>query len=227
MPWASIRIAWRDDMASSEPLRKDLRIAVFAKAPIPGEVKTRLAASIGAEAAADLHQRLVRRTLQAARDAGVGAVELHCAPSAGHPFFRACEAEFGVRLCVQRGDDLGQRMAAAFANAHEEGAALIVIGSDCAVLGASHLREARDALRGHGVVIAPAEDGGYVLVALARPLDLFTGVAWSRDTVLAQTRERLTQLGVSHYEMATLWDVDRPEDYARLQREGLLAEART
>ena len=82
-----------------------------------------------------------------------------------------------------------------------------------------------DKLRLGNVVIAPAEDGGYVLVGLARPAPmLFDGIAWGSSAVMGQTRSKLAQAGVRWKELATYWDVDRPEDYARLQQEGLLAE---
>ena len=70
-------------------------------------------------------------------------------------------------------------------------------------------------------MFAPAEDGGYVLVGLARPVaPLFEGIVWGGSTVMAQTRERLAASRLAWKELATLWDVDRPEDVARLERAG-------
>src|SRR5687768_2174378 len=121
----------------------EVRVAVFAKAPVPGEVKTRLAPLLGIEGAALLHAALVRRTLAVAADSGVGRVELWCSPDASHPLFAACAAEFGAALHVQRGADLGERMRAAFDAALGENAALVLIGCDCPALDAAMLREAR------------------------------------------------------------------------------------
>ena len=204
-----------------------MRIAVFARAPIPGEAKTRLVPTLGEEGAARLHAALVRRALEVAVASGVGPVELWCAPDAAHPFFRDCAAEFGVALRVQRGSDLGERMRAAFEAALGENAALVLIGSDCPALTPEAVREAAQALRGHDAVLAPAEDGGYVLVGLSRPQPgIFTGMAWGGAAVMAQTRERLARAGATWKELGTFWDIDRPEDYARLEREGLLRAAR-
>lgn len=212
-------------MKSSAPRPERLRVAVFAKAPQPGRVKTRLAGTLGADGAAALHAGLVRQALATAVASGVGAVELWCDPDERHEFFASCERQFGARLRVQRGADLGARMANAFDAAHAEGAAAVLIGSDCPALTAGVLAAAGAALADHDAAFVPAEDGGYVLVALARPCAaLFEGVAWGTGAVMAQTRERLQRARLRWHELPASWDVDRPEDYVRLQREGLLRE---
>lgn len=212
-------------MMSSAPRPDSVRIAVFAKAPAPGAVKTRLAGLLGPDGAAGLHAGLVRHALATAAEARLGEVELWCSPDESHPFFARCASEFGATLRRQEGADLGERMCHAFDSSLARGAALIVIGSDCPALGAAHLREAAAALRTHDAVIAPAEDGGYVLVGLARPApQLFDAVAWGTSAVMGETRARIAGHAIDCKELATLWDVDRPEDYARLQSEGLLRE---
>ncbi|QJR16640.1 TIGR04282 family arsenosugar biosynthesis glycosyltransferase [Usitatibacter palustris] len=197
------------------------RVTVFAKAPVAGEVKTRLVPLLGAEGAAALHAGLVRQALSIASQARLGPVELWCAPDETHPFFERCAAQFGATLHRQRGADLGARMHAAFA----AGTPRLLIGSDCPALSAADLHAAWGALTKCEAVFAPAEDGGYVLVGLARPQpSLFEGVNWGTAAVMTQTRARLEAGRIKWHELATLWDVDRPEDYARLQREGRLQE---
>jgi rSAM/selenodomain-associated transferase 1 len=197
------------------------RIAVFAKAPVPGTVKTRLAGVLDPASAAALHAGLVRRALATAVESAAGAVELWCAPDEHHPFFAQCARDFGVALRRQEGADLGARMAGAFARTFGEGAALVIIGTDCPGLDARDLREAVRALRDADAVLAPAEDGGYVLVGLARPVaSIFEAMPWGSAAVMESTRERLRHAQVGWREMRTFWDVDRPDDYARLQREG-------
>jgi rSAM/selenodomain-associated transferase 1 len=209
-------------MTSSER-RPEARIAVFAKAPVAGAVKTRLAATLGAGAAASLHAELVRRALATAVAAHAAVVELWCAPDERDPFFARCAGEFPVRLRAQRGADLGARMRDAFESAFGEGATLVIIGADCPALAPTDLGAAIDALSRHDAVVAPAEDGGYVLIGLARPVPgLFDAMQWGAPGVMAETRSRLAAAGVSLKELGTFWDVDRPEDYARLMREGLL-----
>ncbi|HXF77978.1 MAG TPA: TIGR04282 family arsenosugar biosynthesis glycosyltransferase [Usitatibacter sp.] len=203
-----------------------MRIAVFAKAPVAGRVKTRLAAELGDEGAARLAASLTLKALATAVDSGVGAVELWCSPDAKHPFFAQCGSRFHVKLREQRGADLGDRMEAAIHEALAAGSPVLVTGADCPALDAAVLRQAARALAHHDAVFVPAEDGGYVLVGMARALPgVFEGIAWGEDTVMQQTRERLVRARARWQELDPLWDVDRPEDYRRMRREGFALEA--
>ena len=196
----------------------DTRLIVFTKAPNPGAVKTRLIPLLGEAGAAALHRRLIERTLAMARAAAVGPVELHGAPDASDPFLGECAQRYGALLTSQVPGNLGARMAAAMEQTLSSARYAILIGTDCPVLNAGHIREARDALAaGAHAVFAPAEDGGYALIALARcDRRLFRRVAWGEASVMNQTRNRLSQLGWRWRELETVWDVDRPEDYQRL-----------
>ncbi len=194
-------------------------LQIFAKDPISGGVKTRLASAIGAEQAAIVYAQLVERTLAmavAARAAGiVGHIELWCAPDAGQPAFAAWRDRYGVDLVSQREGDLGARMRFALETALGRGAPAILIGTDCPALGVDTLARASAALTGHDAVFVPAEDGGYVLVGLARPLDTFSGIAWSTAGVMAATRSRLAAMNATWRELPMLWDIDLPQDLAR------------
>ena len=195
-------------------------MAVFAKAPVAGTVKTRLAPVLGSTGAARLHALLVDHALAQAVAASVGPVELWCAPDASHPFFAECAARRRVRLRVQCAGDLGARMAHAFRTALGEHSSLVLIGSDCPALDGESIAAAARALATHEAAIAPAEDGGYGLVALAAECPaLFEGIAWGTATVMAETRRRLDASGLRWLELPRTWDVDRPEDYARLRRD--------
>jgi len=198
-------------------------VIVFAKAPQRGSVKTRLIPLLGAEGAAALHVRLVKHALKTATKAS-RPVELHCAPDANDSFFRFCAGHYGVAVKAQVEGDLGARMLAAFTQTLPEHPCVMLVGSDCPALTARHLRQAEGALRdGADAVLVPCEDGGYALIGLRRAEPrLFDGIAWSSENVMAETRARLTALGWRWRELETLWDVDRPEDYARLMDSGLL-----
>lgn len=193
-----------------------VHVAVFARAPLPGQAKTRLIPALGAAGAARLHRRLVLRALAAARAAGLGSVSLWCAPDAGQRFFRAL-ARRGVNCRTQPEGDLGARMRAALQATLP--APTLLIGSDCPALEPAHLHAAADCLRrGDDAVFLPAEDGGYVLAGLAgeAPAALFEDMPWGGDQVMAETLVRLQAAGLRWSEPARLWDVDRPEDLARL-----------
>jgi glycosyltransferase A (GT-A) superfamily protein (DUF2064 family) len=99
----------------------------------------------------------------------------------------------------------------------------LVMGTDCPALTPDHLRAAARALDdGVDVVIVPVEDGGYAVIGMRRPQPaLFADMTWSTATVMAETRRRLTRLGLSWREPARLWDIDEPADLERLARAGL------
>ena len=200
-------------------------LLVFARAPEPGRVKTRLVPLLGEAGAARLQARLVEKTLQTAASSGLTDVTLCCTPSVKHAFFRKMQEKFQVRLRSQGRGDLGERLYRAFARALRHHRQAIVIGSDCPALRAADLRTAARELRaGAAAVLAPAEDGGYALIGLRRVHPrLFAGIEWGSARVMAQSRQRLARLGWHWHELRTLWDVDRPEDVARRRRTRLPA----
>jgi rSAM/selenodomain-associated transferase 1 len=212
-------------LRGATPTRPEPALIVFARAPEPGRVKTRLAPLLGEKGAARLHALMVEKTLSTALAAGFKRVDLYCAPGTEGKFFRKMQRRFGVRLLTQGRGNLGDRMFRALSR-HS---CAILIGSDCPGLRPSDLRAAARALRGGAdAVLAPAEDGGYVLIGLRRvSRRLFDGIPWGGPQVLARTRRRLRALHWRCQELRTLWDVDRPEDVARLRRSRLLRVPRS
>jgi uncharacterized protein len=194
-----------------------MRIQVFARAPLPGRTKTRLIPVLGADGAARLHERLIRRTLETTHAALPDGVELWCTPDAQDPFLSECARTIGARLRVQAGDDLGARMYHALSDARAHGEHAVLVGTDCPALTADHLRLAL-AWLGEGVdlVLGPAEDGGYVLVGAGRAEPgLFTDMPWGTGRVFEETRARAARLGLDVRGLPVLPDLDRPEDLVR------------
>ena len=195
-------------------------ILVFAKAPEPGLVKTRLIPALGPEGAAALAERLLEHTLKAAASVRSAVLELHGTPDIRHPVFRRLAARYKAVLHAQAGADLGERMAAAMEGALGRRRQVVLIGSDCPLMDAAYLEEAFSTLAvGYDMVLGPAEDGGYVLIGGVRPLPplLFQGIAWGTEEVLSQTRERIRHLGVQCRELEPRPDLDRSEDLSRIQ----------
>ena len=200
----------------------ECQITIFAKAPVAHQVKTRLIPLLGPQGAAEFHARCVRIALRTAVDTALGPVTLCCAPDDSASFFTQCAADFGVTLCRQSTGDLGERMHHALEQGLAQHAAVIIIGSDCPALTPHTLRTAAQRLETHDAVVAPAEDGGYVLIGTRRSdAALFSNIVWSSATVMAQTRDNLHNLGWQWTELATHWDVDHPEDYRRLMASDL------
>ena len=191
-----------------------IAIAVLARAPLPGIAKTRLIPALGGEGAASLHALMMRRAVETACAAAIGPVTVWATPDPTHPAFAALTARFGVGVASQPPGDLGSRMHAAFVARSPA----LVIGTDCPALTPAHLQQSAAVLREGGrAVLIPAEDGGYVLIGLRRPLRaMFDHLAWGTPTVMAETRARMVRNGLSWRELPPLWDVDRPEDLTRL-----------
>ncbi|MCB2066386.1 MAG: TIGR04282 family arsenosugar biosynthesis glycosyltransferase [Erythrobacter sp.] len=181
-------------------------IALFAKFPRAGQVKTRLAPLLGEEGAARVHRRLVERTMAKVRASGLpfavwysGAQAADFADWLGHD----------VPLEPQGEGDLGDRLARVPAPA-------IVLGADIPGLTAEHLRAAARAMAQVPAVIGPASDGGYYLLGFTREMPfLWHQMPWGTERVLAGTEARLQQHKVAYRLLSELDDCDRPEDLAQ------------
>ena len=194
------------------------RLLIFTKAPVAGQVKSRLIPALGAEGAARLQEQLTRRLVERMARSGVCQLELWVAPNARHPLFDELKQRHGLPVHLQRGGDLGERMALAFAEALRRSQQVVLIGSDCPPMTEKVIERSLEELERVDAVMSPAEDGGYVLLALKRPEPaLFEGIPWGTPRVAELTRERMRALGWHWYELPELWDLDRPEDLPRLK----------
>ena len=202
------------------------RLIVFCKAPISGDVKTRLIGEFTADEARDVHIELAERTLGLCDslqgeliNGGALSVELWCAPDTSHAFFD----QFSFDRFVQSGTDLGQRMANALAFYDAKGStASVLIGTDCPTIDRDYILQAFAVLADSDVAIGPAEDGGYGLIGLSASRleqggwpSLFENIPWSTHTVAPMTiaQAKVSRLTVSL--LNEIWDVDYPQDVQR------------
>lgn len=189
-------------------------LVVMARQPTPGAVKTRLARRIGATAACALYVAFLR-DLAAALGGGPWRVTWAVTPPGAdlRPLVGA-----SADCLDQRGADLAERMAHAFADCFARGAARVVmIGADAPHLAPAGIAAAFAALREHDVVLTPTRDGGYCLVGLRAPHDLFRGIAMGTERVFAETLDRVAALGLRVAVQPQTFDVDEWEDVERLR----------
>ncbi len=189
-------------------------LIVFAKAPIPGEVKTRLCPPLDPDEAASLHGTLVLDAVERAK--GLAGVSLYVAgaPDLAHPFFKVLEGRYGAKLLPQRGPDLGARMRQAMQDAFEQGAQdVILTGTDLPTLPRAQLAQALTLIKNQDIVLGPTTDGGYYLIGLRKMVPaLFEGIAWSTPSVFAETKNKIEQAGLSLGLLPECRDLDTLDD---------------
>ena len=203
-------------------MQSECGLIVFVRAPRAGAVKTRLAQKIGADAACDAYQKLVRAVLN--RIDSIRDVQLRYSPD---------DAESEVRpwlrqswtLSPQGSGDLGERLTRAFAESFAEGARrVVIIGSDCPWLSDGDIEEAWNNLETHDVVLGPARDGGYWLIGLREPKpELFSGISWSTGMVLEQTLAHARARSLQFRLLRELRDVDTLGDWYACLRDNSFA----
>lgn len=206
------------------------KIIVLAKAPISGYAKTRMIPQLGKAGAAELQQRLLQQTINMCHQAQLADIDLYCSPDTQQPIFGQLQQQYAINLYQQQGNDIGQRMYQAITEGLQHADKVVLVGTDCPSLETSHLKSAFDSLKPQSpLAIAPAEDGGYVLMAAtAIHPSIFQNIHWSSSHVYAQTCQAIKQLGWLHTQLDTLRDLDTPDDLKYLnkqQRQILLAQA--
>ncbi|MEP7343153.1 MAG: TIGR04282 family arsenosugar biosynthesis glycosyltransferase [Acidobacteriota bacterium] len=200
-------------------------LVLMSKAPIEGEVKTRLIGSLTAEDAKQLYVAFLSDTfalMEAVMDERDELSLVLCyTPEGAEEAFEEVERE-GCLMIAQRGGDLGERLANCFADVFKLGFdSVIAIGGDSPTLPEDMLHEAFDSLESdNDVVVVPAEDDGYCLIGMRKPHEqLFQKILWSTRGVMAATEAQAKKAGLSLIAGPAWYDVDTPEELERLKEE--------
>lgn len=179
-------------------------LAIFARFPEPGKVKTRLAARVGSQEACRIFEEILRGQIREHRNRAYDLV-VYVTPEAR-------VGEFALRYEVpakpQRGSDLGARMGASFQELLTRYDAVAIVGSDIPTLSMGRVEEAFRRLSDVDVVLGPSPDGGYYLIASRFSPNAFEGISWSTPRVLGQTLELLRQQGKTWFLLPEEKDVD-------------------
>lgn len=191
------------------------RVLIFLKDPQPGTVKTRLAATLGDDAASALYQACIELTLERLQAFRQDAVLYVDPPEALERLAAWVGPSWSLR--PQRGAALGERLAAAAQQSFAEGARrVVIIGTDAPWMRPEQIREAFARLDTCDGVVGPTEDGGYYLVGLSRLAPaLFSGIAWSSPRVFAQTMAKAHALGLRLHVLPRGYDLDAFNDVQR------------
>ncbi|WP_381522789.1 TIGR04282 family arsenosugar biosynthesis glycosyltransferase [Spirosoma soli] len=195
---------------SDKPRMSNDHLIIFAKNLIPGQVKTRIARTVGNERAVEVYQHLLKYTQQI-----TSRLPYHRVVYYGD-FINPDDGWNGYDKRLQVGNDLGQRMLNAFCEQFEIADRVVIIGSDCLTITPDHIRLAFDALNQADVVIGPATDGGYYLLGMNRLYPfLFENMPWSQPELAELTELAILQNGLTFERLEELTDIDEWEDYER------------
>ena len=204
----------------------DTQILIFARPPLPGQAKTRLSPLLGEAGTAAFHAACVEHAVQRFHAAGLAPLQLCAADQSDHPLFVRLSHQYQMPVLEQQGADLGERMARAARQALETAHSVILIGTDSPTLPPRTLRLAIEQLQqGAEVTMAPAEDGGYVLLGLreAHPA-LFSDMPWGSEQVAQITRARCREAGLRLEALPSCADIDHPHDLLAVLPEGQRGE---
>ncbi len=195
-------------------------LALFAKAPIPGRVKTRLHPILSPQQSAELQDALVRDSWENVQSIEAVAIRLYS--DVEWPGF--VEFAGAERVRLQQGRDLGEKMFHCFEELHQRGHdRIVIIGSDSPTLPTEHIERGFEVLHETDAVLGPAEDGGYYAVGCHRPrADMFEDIAWSSRETLIQTEAAFLRVGLQSLRLPPWYDVDTVRDLARLAVDPLL-----
>ena len=195
------------------------RLLIFLKDPVPGRVKTRLAAEVGDEAACQIYRACAEWTLEQLAAFQREAVICVDPPDSLERVRRWLGPPWALR--PQQGAGLGDRLAEATAHAFQTGAThVVVVGTDSPWLTADDIHGAFAALDNADLVIGPTDDGGYYLIGLSRPLpEAFNGIAWSSAVVFQHTCEQVRELGARLHLLPRGYDLDYLDDVRRWHHE--------
>jgi uncharacterized protein len=189
-------------------------IAIFAKPPLPGKTKRRLAEEIGDKKAAEISAAMLTHIICEIRKLNDVTKLLFHPPDSSEKDFTAVETD-GFKLISQKGNDLGERMSEAYRMMFSElkASSAIIVGSDCITHTTDSLIEAFDKLEQYDVVIQPAQDGGYVLVGESfYRAEIFNNIEWGTEKVMKQTEKILQINNISYMKLPESFDIDRASD---------------
>jgi len=184
-------------------------LIIFAKAPVPGQVKTRLGADLGMVEASRIYERVLHQLMHEIKENK--KFLKHFYVSGDSEYFQFLYPDIACSLQCE--GDLGDRMSNAFSNDLKKSSKVVLIGSDCPMMSNDVIEAAFEALDQNDLVLGPAEDGGYYLIGMKQEQQLFSGMAWSSETVLEETLIRAQKLNLRVSQLEVLRDLDTIADY--------------
>ena len=192
-----------------------MRVIILGKAPVAGQVKTRLIPKYSAEEAAKLHTQMMEAVITkvciCSKDVWFAVDDIQ------HETVESIASRFKLELHAQASGDLGKRLQKLMqASFDMDDESIMFLGTDSPHIDIQRYKDAEAALVHYDIVIGAVEDGGYDLIVLKQNApELFDNIDWGSDLVLTQTLNHIKGLGLNVKVLQTSFDLDRPEDLKR------------
>lgn len=195
---------------------EECALIVFLRSPVKGNVKTRIASTLGEDKALEIYIHLSSVTLSLAAKVKMPVYIFY--DGVADPLIEGTN----FIILQQSHGSLGDKMKAAFTHVFRYHSKAIIIGSDCPFISLQDIETAKNQLDSYNYVIGPSEDGGYYLLGLQRDMpDVFKDITWSTPEVLKETLSQIVAKGNSFTLLRTLYDIDTENDWIRYQTDHL------
>ncbi len=197
-------------------------VLIFSKAPVSGEVKTRLAKDIGSEAALNVYKAMLKTICQKLSCSSTNEIVWDCYLSASkdldHPFFSELISDYGLNTHLQSGGDLGKKMQTAMSDLLNHYEKVVIVGGDAISISAEMIEAVFQALDHSDVSLVPAQDGGYIAIAVKKTHpEMFQNIEWGTEQVLTQQLACFEAIDWHCWMSEHLWDLDELEDLQRVK----------
>ncbi len=195
-------------------MKKKKALIVFAKAPVPGKVKTRLIPALNRYQATRIYKQLLDRTIKLAIKSKFDSIYIWVDGNLSNPYFRAIKNRYGIKFYIQSGRCLGDRMFNSFKFVLRNHSYAVLIGCDCPGLTHGDLDAASCYMeQDTDVVLGPANDGGYYLIGLKKNnYRIFENIKWGNHSVIKETLTRIEALQWKYSKLQMHADIDNARD---------------
>lgn len=195
-------------------------LVIFSKAPIAGEVKTRLAKDLGNSAALNVYQAMLKTICRTLTQSSRWDCFLSASKHLDHPFFTSLIKAYGLKTHLQCDGTLGDKMKSTLEVLQSEYEKVIIVGGDAISISECVVDTAFKALDTYDSVLVPALDGGYIAIgATTTHEQMFTGIEWGTERVFAQQKAQFQSIGWRCWFAEPLWDLDELADFERAKSE--------
>ncbi len=191
-------------------------VLIFSKAPIAGQVKTRLAKTVGDQAALETYKAMLTVIVERISDLSHTDIYISAANQLDHPFFIDLMVRYSLKGHLQCEGNLGDKMWSALSQLLKNYQKVVIIGGDALPVMSQHIEEMVTQLNTSDIAVIPSEDGGYVAIGASKvTAGMFDDIAWGTEVVFEQQLQRFEAERLTVWQGKPLWDLDDETDFQK------------